>query len=82
MQYSSFSYTIAKHSILILYLIEHKLIFTALPPPICGIDCNKTIIITSDTASGVYHYDSVNWGYDNYVEDCTCVLNVEVSFYY
>ena len=47
--------------------------------PRCGIDCNKTIIITPNSQDETYYWQSDGWGLTNYTEDCVCVLTVEVS---
>ena len=48
--------------------------------PHCGENCNKTITITPSTATGLYQWESTNWGISDYPEDCICILNVNVSF--
>ena len=50
-------------------------------PPRCGVECNRTITIDSATPSGVYQWESQNWGIGDYPEDCTCTLSVEVAIH-
>ena len=53
--------------------------FAATPTPDrCGADCNRTIMIDPSTLDQIYSWQSSGWGVDNYPDDCTCTLTVEV----
>ena len=51
---------------------------TTISAPLCGENCNLTIVLTSYNESGFYQWDSTNWGIGDYPDDCTCTLNVQV----
>ena len=46
---------------------------------LCGEQCNKKIKITQAEVDSVHTWESVHWGAWNYVDDCQCVLEVEVK---
>ena len=63
-------------------IIQFKISIAAAPTttiPVCGTSCSKTIILSSTNTSGVYQWQSPNWGVSDYPEDCVCDLNVEVK---
>lgn len=46
----------------------------------CGIDCNKTVIITASSPDEITTWNSHNYDVSNYPDDCTCTLTVKVNY--